>query len=221
MKTFGKTRQFIKRPPAAALQLEVRSQVQTPGSVGQAQTKIGCKGIAVRIGAVQRIRVLVGVVVSQPDTQLLAFNDCVIKTLQPRAFSLRFLARGLELKRYYGDGVIISTPAGSTAYSLAAGGPIVEPDLNTFLITPLCPHSLTERPLLVRADEAWEFAPLFKNQEDRAIVSLDGQGNYELKNADRVILRRAAHEAQLICAGNFDFFTRLRDKLEWGERDAS
>ncbi len=153
--------------------------------------------------------------------QLLAFNDCVIKTLQPRAFSLRFLARGLELKRYYGDGVIISTPAGSTAYSLAAGGPIVEPDLNTFLITPLCPHSLTERPLLVRADEAWEFAPLFKNQEDRAIVSLDGQGNYELKNADRVILRRAAHEAQLICAGNFDFFTRLRDKLEWGERDAS
>lgn len=156
-----------------------------------------------------------------PLRNLLAFNDCVIKTVQPRAFSLRFLAGKLELKRYYGDGVIISTPAGSTAYSLAAGGPIVEPDLNVLVITPLCPHSLTERPLLVRAGEEWAFSPVFKNPADRAVASLDGQENYELQNGDRVILRRSAHEAQLICAGNFDFFTRLRAKLEWGERDAS
>ncbi len=156
-----------------------------------------------------------------PVRNMLAFNDCVIKTLQPRAFALRLLAGGLELKRYYGDGVIVSTPAGSTAYSLAAGGPIVEPDLNVLLVTPLCPHSLTERPLLVRADEEWVFSPAFKNPNDRAVASLDGQENFELKTADRVIVRRATHEAQLISAGQFDFFTRLRDKLEWGERDAS
>ncbi len=157
----------------------------------------------------------------KPVRDLLAFNDCVIKTLHPRAFTLQLSVRGLELKRYYGDGIILSTPAGSTAYSLAAGGPIVEPDLNVFIMTPLCPHSLTERPLLVRADEEWVFSPVFKNSTDTAVVSLDGQENYELKHADRVIVRRAAAQAQLICAGKFDFFTRLRDKLEWGERDAS
>lgn len=153
-----------------------------------------------------------------PLTDLPAFNDCVIKAVQPRAFTLRADWNGRELKRYYGDGVIISTPAGSTAYSLAAGGPIVEPDLDVLLITPICPHSLTERPLLLRADGELVFTPAFKNETDRALVSLDGQTSYELKNADRVILRRAKYEARLVCAGKFDFFGRLRRKLEWGGR---
>lgn len=152
-----------------------------------------------------------------PLTGLLAFNDCVIKTVQPRAFALSAGRAGGELKRFYGDGLIISTPAGSTAYSLAAGGPIVEPDLNVWLITPVCPHSLSERPLLLRADEELVFTPQFKHPADRAVVSLDGQDNYELQHADRVVLRRSRHEARLICAGKFDFFGRLRRKLEWGK----
>lgn len=153
-----------------------------------------------------------------PIKGLLAFNDCVIKTLQPRAFALRAQCNGVELKRYYGDGLIISTPAGATAYSLAAGGPIVEPDLNVCLMTPICPHSLTERPLLVSAEAELVFSPDFKNDTDRAAVSLDGQENGELKSGDRVILRRAKHEARLLYAGGFDFFSRLRAKLEWGGR---
>lgn len=151
-------------------------------------------------------------------TDLLAFNDCVIKAVQPRAFTLEAGWNGRGLKHFYGDGVIVSTPAGSTAYSLAAGGPIVEPDLDVLLITPVCPHSLTERPLLLRADGELVFTPAFKNGADRAVVSLDGQSSYEIKNGDSVILRRCKHDAMLVCAGEFDFFARLRGKLEWGER---
>lgn len=155
-----------------------------------------------------------------PVKGLLAFNDCVIKTLQPRAFALRAQYRGAELKNYYGDGLIISTPAGSTAYSLAAGGPIVEPDLDILLITPICPHSLTERTLALRAEGELVFSPAFSNPQDRASVSMDGQHDYELQNGDRVVLRRAPYDAQLICSGTYDFFARLRKKLEWGTRYA-
>ncbi len=156
----------------------------------------------------------------EPLCGLLAFNDCLVKTDQPRAFTLRTHCNGKELKDFYGDGLIVSTPAGSTAYSLAAGGPIVEPDLDVLCLTPVCPHSLTERPLLLRADAELTLTPDFQNADDRASVSLDGQNSYELKNGDRVILRRATHEAQLICAGQYDFFARLRRKLEWGGRRA-
>ncbi len=149
---------------------------------------------------------------------LLAFNDCVIKTNQPRAFALQALCNGRELKCFYGDGVILSTPAGSTAYALAAGGPIVEPDLEVLLLTPICPHSLTQRPLLLRAGAQLEFTPVFKNKEETAVVSLDGQESFELHAGDRVAVRRSPHLAQLICGGRFDFFGRLRRKLEWGKR---
>ena len=156
----------------------------------------------------------------KPVKNLLAFNDCVIKTLQPRAFALRAQYNGTELKNYYGDGLIISTPAGSTAYSLAAGGPIVEPDLDVLLLAPICPHSLTERTLALRAGGELVFSPQFPHSEDRASVSLDGQHNYELRNADRVILRRADCDAQLVSTKTYDFFSRLRKKLEWGTRYA-
>ncbi|WP_428053813.1 NAD(+)/NADH kinase [Candidatus Avelusimicrobium facis] len=148
----------------------------------------------------------------------LAFNDCVIKTNQPRAFTLQARCNGRELKRFYGDGVIVSTPAGSTAYALAAGGPIVEPDLQVLLLTPICPHSLTQRPLLLQADARLEFTPLFKNDAETAVVSLDGQESFELHAGDSVAVRRSPYWAQLICGGRFDFFGRLRRKLEWGER---
>ena len=151
---------------------------------------------------------------------LLAFNDCVIKTADPLAFTLRADWNGKELKHFYGDGVIVSTPAGSTAYSLAAGGPIVAPDLDAWVITPICPHSLTERPIILRADGRLIFEPLFKNQQENFVVSFDGQNNYYLKPTEKVCLQRYAHKAQLISAGSFYFFGRLRRKLEWGTRNA-
>ena len=148
----------------------------------------------------------------------LAFNDCVIKASQPRAFILHAERNGSFFKKFYGDGVIIATPSGSTAYSLAAGGPIVEPQLDVWTITSICPHSLADRALLLNAQTELTFIPQFKNPSDRAAISLDGQENFVLQNEDRVIVRRAPAQAQLITPKNFDFFNRLHQKLEWGTR---
>ena len=155
----------------------------------------------------------------QPDVKnALAFNDCVIKASQPRAFTLHAERNGAFFKKFYGDGVIVATPSGSTAYSLAAGGPIVEPQLDVWTITSICPHSLADRALLLNAQTELTFIPQFKNPADRAAISLDGQENFVLQNNDRVIVRRANVQAQLITPKNFDFFNRLHQKLEWGTR---
>lgn len=155
----------------------------------------------------------------KPDIKgALAFNDCVIKAMQPRAFALRAERDGLFFKQFYGDGVILATPSGSTAYSLAAGGPIVEPQLEVWTLTSICPHSLSDRNLLLSAQTELTFVPQFKNQTDRAAVSLDGQENFILQDQDRVIVRRAACEVKLVATADFDFFSRLRLKLQWGDR---
>ena len=154
-----------------------------------------------------------------PDIKnALAFNDCVIKGTQPRAFILQAAHNGQFFKQFYGDGVIIATPSGSTAYSLAAGGPIVEPQLDVWTVTSICPHSLADRALVLSAQTEFSFTPQFKNSIDRAAISLDGQENFILQNGDRVVVRRAACEAQLITSKEFDFFNRLHQKLEWGTR---
>ena len=155
----------------------------------------------------------------QPDVRgALAFNDCVIKASQPRAFTLQAKHNGKFFKQFYGDGVIIATPSGSTAYSLAAGGPIVEPQLDVWTITSICPHSLADRALLLSAQTELTFTPQFKNPIDRAAMSLDGQENFVLQNEDHVTVRRATCQAQLITPPGFDFFNRLHQKLEWGTR---
>ena len=155
----------------------------------------------------------------QPDTLgALAFNDCVIKAAQPRAFTLQAYQNGHLLKQFYGDGVIIATPSGSTAYSLAAGGPIVEPNLEVWTLTPICPHSLSDRTMLLNANTELSFVPQLKSATDRAAVSLDGQENFLLQNGDRVTVRRSRAAARLISTETFDFFARLQQKLEWGVR---
>jgi len=155
----------------------------------------------------------------KPDIKnVLAFNDCVIKANQPRAFTLLAARNGVFFKKFYGDGVIIATPSGSTAYSLAAGGPIVEPQLDVWTITSICPHSLADRALLLNAQTELVFTPQFKNLSDRAAISLDGQEFFVLQNKDRVLIRRANCQAQLITPQGFDFFNRLHQKLEWGRR---
>ncbi len=153
-----------------------------------------------------------------PVLHALAFNDCVIKAVAPRAFAVRAERNGTFFKEFYGDGVIISTPTGSTAYSLAAGGPIVEPQLDAWTLTSICPHSLSDRTLLLHAQTELTFVPQFKNETDQAAVSLDGQENFVLRHNDRVTIRRAACQARLITTEDFDFFSRLRQKLEWGKR---
>lgn len=149
----------------------------------------------------------------------LAFNDCVIKAAQSRAFYLKANYKAKTVGSFFGDGMIISTPTGSTAYSLAAGGPIVEPGLDVFLLTPICPHTLTQRPIILPAEGNLIFEPRFKNNTDTAQVTLDGHHQYPVSEGDKVIISRYPSKLKIISTpGGFDFFQSLSNKLKWGKQ---
>ena len=118
---------------------------------------------------------------------------------------------------YRADGMIVATPTGSTAYSLSAGGPVLMPTVNAFVITPVAPHSLTHRPLVV--PDSVEIEILLRSEEEVAYLSLDGQPGLDLRDGDRVRCRRSEHQVNLFRTGT-DFFHVLRTKLKWGERQS-
>ena len=118
---------------------------------------------------------------------------------------------------YRADGMIVATPTGSTAYSLSAGGPVLMPTVDAFVITPVSPHSLTHRPLVV-PDSAEIEIVLKGNAEEEAYLSLDGQPGVALRDGDRVRCSRSAHKVNLFRTGT-DFFEVLRTKLKWGENN--
>lgn len=148
----------------------------------------------------------------------LAFNDCVLRSPLARSFTIEADFNGRKLQSYFGDGVIVSTPTGSTAYSLAAGGPIIAPEVDVLLLTPICPHSLGQRPLILPADGALTFEPKFKYPADQAAASLDGQMNFPLSKGDKVVISRSPVRAKLITTQGRDFFSILSKKLKWGNR---
>jgi NAD+ kinase len=114
---------------------------------------------------------------------------------------------------YKADGLIISTPTGSTAYSLSAGGPIMVPGVAALCITPICPHTLTNRPMIV-PDEA--VIQIRISSDKTTYLTVDGQVGEELQKGDRVMCRRSEQTVQLIRAGGVGFFDVLREKLQWG-----
>jgi NAD+ kinase len=151
----------------------------------------------------------------------LALNDVVVhKAGVARAISLRVLLGAEEIGRYNADGVIVSTPTGSTAYSLSAGGPLILPGVDALLITALCPHALAVRPLVVPGDSAVtiEVGP---PASDDVFVSYDGQVETTLAVGDRVLVRRGAFAVRLIRLEKEGFFARLRQKLHWGGATSS
>lgn len=115
--------------------------------------------------------------------------------------------------RYSGDGVIVSTSTGSTAYSLSAGGPIIEPQANVWSITPVCTHSLSSRPLVVSSDAVIELSA--PPQRDRVYVTIDGQLTIPLSNKGLVDIRRADFDLPLVSRPGASFFRLLRQKLDW------
>lgn len=148
-----------------------------------------------------------------------ALNDCVIRSSEARAFTLRASFGGKFLSEYFGDGLIVSTPSGSTAYSLAASGPIVMPDLEVFLLSPICPHTLTHRPIVLSAAadlrlevHGGRYGP------QRLTLSLDGQENLTLEHGDTVLVRRHPRPFRMLVPRGFSYFDILRRKLSWGER---
>jgi len=143
-----------------------------------------------------------------------AFNDIVIsrKTVSSM-IKIKAKIDGSSFNTYHGDGVIISTPTGSTAYNLSVGGPIVYPLTDAFIITPVAPHSLTQRPLVMPADIEIEFKI---KDEQGAVVLIDGQDTYEVENNDIIKVTIARKKAKLIHRTKRDFFKVLNDKLRWG-----
>ena len=146
----------------------------------------------------------------------LVFNDAVVnKTALARLNDYELFVDGVFVSSYRSDGMIVATPTGSTAYSLSAGGPIVTPTVKAFVVTPVSPHSLTHRPLVV--PDSVEIEILLRSAEEVAYLSLDGQPGLDLQDGDRVRCRRSEHHVTLFRTGS-DFFHALRTKLKWGER---
>jgi len=148
-----------------------------------------------------------------------ALNDCVIRSAEARAFTLRAYFGRQFLSEYFGDGLIVSTPSGSTAYNLAALGPIVLPELEVFLLSPVCPHTLTHRPIVLSSREGITIET--EERSDRACgisLSLDGQENFLLEPSDRIGIRRYPERFELLIPPGFSYFDVLRKKLRWGKR---
>jgi len=143
-----------------------------------------------------------------------AFNDIVLtRPSISNMISIETLVDNKAFNTYYGDGVIVATPTGSTAYNISAGGPVLFPLANVFTLTPICPHSLTQRPVVLPG----EFSIEMKTPSNPALMIVDGQDMHELDIGESVHIRLAKKTAKLIHREEFNYFDVLKEKLGWGE----
>jgi NAD+ kinase len=144
-------------------------------------------------------------------------NDAVIdKGALSRIIDLETTINGQYLTTFKSDGLIISTPTGSTAYNLSAGGPIVYPSLHCIIVTPICPHTLTNRPIVIPDDV--KIRSILQTKQQEVILTLDGQQGFSLEFEDVVEVRKAEGRILLIKSPYRHYFEVLREKLKWGER---
>lgn len=152
-----------------------------------------------------------------------ALNDIVVNMGSlPRAILMEVRLDNITLGRFLGDGLIVSTPTGSTAYNLSAGGPIVHPSVSAMVVNPICPHSLAIRPLLVPMEKT--IALTLHDVGQGATLTADGQEAFPLESGDTVVYRRAVEPVFLVKFPSSDFFQAMRRKLQWGaisRRDSS
>jgi NAD+ kinase len=145
-----------------------------------------------------------------------ALNDVIVnKSALARLNTYDLFIDKIFVTTYKADGLIVSTPTGSTAYSMAAGGPILTPSVDAFVITPVSPHSLTHRPLVVR--DSSEIEIVVKTGDEEAYLSVDGQVGMPVRDDDKVVCRKAEYKVQLLRIRKA-FFEVLRTKLKWGQR---
>ncbi|MDI6757892.1 MAG: NAD(+)/NADH kinase [Endomicrobiia bacterium] len=150
-----------------------------------------------------------------------ALNECVVKRggLDGKPAAISVSVNGEFLADYVGDGVIIATPTGSTAYSLSAGGPIIHPHLDAFIITPISPHTLTQRPLIISTEHTVEIRRSDKNTATAGALSVFADGILALENlSDGFKIRASAKKFLLAVNPSKKFFGTLREKLNWGKR---
>jgi NAD+ kinase len=153
------------------------------------------------------------------DKQVLSsnrvLNDVVInKAALARIIEIEMRLNDLFVNSFRADGLIVSTPTGSTAYNLSAGGPIVFPSMNAVVVTPICPFTLSNRPIVVPDDAEIEL--VLKTQNEEAALTLDGQVGFELLAGDIVKIRKSRTTFNLVQPPNRNYFDVLRDKLRWG-----
>lgn len=152
-------------------------------------------------------------------TPQLALNDVVVRLgSTTRLTAISAAIEDEHLGVFTGDGLIVSTTTGSTAYTLAAQGPIVHPDVEALILTPICPHSLTQRPVVFPADQTLELQLQDRSRGNEVQLCLDGQRVFVLKQEDRIVVRASHHRLKLLQDPKMPYFGVLREKLLWGGR---
>lgn len=149
--------------------------------------------------------------------EITVLNDAVItKDALARIIDIETYVDNEYLTTFKADGLIFSTPTGSTGYSVAAGGPLLYPSLPNIIVTPICPHTLTNRPIILQ--ENAEVRAKLKSKGEKVVLTLDGQIGFPLEFDDEVTIKRSAHVVNLIPSSSRGYFEILRTKLKWGER---
>jgi NAD+ kinase len=153
----------------------------------------------------------------QPTSDI-ALNDVVInKGARSRLIDLSVSVGDGLVTRVRADGLIIATPTGSTAYNLAAGGPIVQPNVEAIVLTPIAPHTLTNRPIVIPSSSTVRVTPMM-SERDEVVVTFDGQAGFEMRAGDQISICRASHPIRLIRPATRSYFDVLHEKLNWGKR---
>lgn len=170
----------------------------------------------------ERMVLMAGIVDADGDEKHYALNDVVVGRSDIRMINLALYSNGDYICSYAADGLVLSTPTGSTAYSLAAGGPILNPEMDAIIATPIAPHSLASRPLVFDAGEVLTLE--LTSQTDVAVMTIDGQVSRQLRKGDRVCVGKAPFHTKLVRFEENSFYKVLRSKLHWGvlpRRDSS
>lgn len=149
----------------------------------------------------------------------LALNDVVLhKWLSARMIEFELWINDSFVESQRSDGIIISTPTGSTAYALSGGGPLVYPDLNAILLVPICPHTLSNRPIMIRSDSRIMFRICEHTTSENIRITCDGQTTLEITHQQQLRITRSEHSVRLLHPAGHDHFQILRNKLNWGHR---
>jgi NAD+ kinase len=152
----------------------------------------------------------------EPVHSGIGLNDALIKSAMTHLLQLKTSLGGEEFATYPADGILVASPTGSTAYALSSGGPLVAPTVQALVIVPICPHTLSARPLVVPAFEVIEIE--VESDGGEVIFAVDGTERFSLQNGDRVVVRRADYPTRLIVLNHTTFYRKVRERYLYGER---
>jgi len=143
-------------------------------------------------------------------------NDAMLKTKMTQLLSLKTRIGGAHFATYAADGVVVSTPTGSTGYALSAGGPLIAPCVEAFVLAPICPHTLSARPIVIPSNETIEIEVETDGHE--VIFAIDGVEPISIETGDRIVVQQAPHRTKLIIVDHTTFYAKVRNRYLYGER---